>query len=86
MITSKLGLEKLKVQWGIRVRKEKKIKDIEKNRWVKVYWTEKQKDGMIYTKGKKKSITIKTVEECVIAIDNMVREERNLIKELKKRE
>lgn len=44
LITSKLGLKKLKVQWGIRARKEKKTKDIEKNKWVKVYWTEKQKD------------------------------------------
>lgn len=38
-----LSIEKLKIRWGIRVRRyEEKIKGMEEKRWVKICWKEKK--------------------------------------------
>jgi len=43
-ITRELGIEKLRIGWGLRARKfEEKIGEMEEKRWVKMCWREKQK-------------------------------------------
>lgn len=44
LIRRELRLDKLKIEWGIR-KYEEKIRDMEKTRWVKVYWRKKHKKG-----------------------------------------
>lgn len=44
-MSRELGLEKLRIRWGIRARKfEEKIKNMEDNRCVKLCWKEKEKE------------------------------------------
>lgn len=55
LITRKLGLERLKIRWGIRTRKyEVKIKDIDKDRWIGICWREKEEGGWIDRYGKER--------------------------------
>jgi len=48
IITRELGIEKLRIGWGLRARKfEEKIGEMEEKRWVKMCWREKQKEGSV---------------------------------------
>ena len=45
LIARELGLDKLRIKWGIRARRfEEKIKKMEEDRWIKKCWKEKEKD------------------------------------------
>ncbi|EZA51143.1 hypothetical protein X777_10435, partial [Ooceraea biroi] len=46
IITRELGIEKLKVRWGIRAKRfEEKIRKREDKDWIKMYWMEKKRKG-----------------------------------------
>lgn len=46
IVTRKLGIDKLKIRWGLRVRRyEEKIKEIEEYRWVRICWKEKKRNN-----------------------------------------
>lgn len=62
VIRRELGLEKLKINWGLRALKyEEKIREKEDNELLKVCWKKKKQQGTKrYTAKKGKSIIIKT--------------------------
>lgn len=48
-----LGIEKLKIRWGIRARRFEMIKRMEDTRWAKECWKEKRENGWKERYGKK---------------------------------
>jgi len=70
LMIKELGIEKLKIEWGIRARKyEEKIRIMEEDRWVKMCWKEKQKDGWKDLYGKERERYYNRNEWGTIAID-----------------
>lgn len=49
LMTRELAIEKLKIRWGITVRRfVEKIKDMDEDKWLKKCWREKEKrDGTV---------------------------------------
>jgi len=87
IITRELGIEKLRIGWGLRERKfEEKIGEMEEKRWVKMCWREKQKEGWKDLYGIEREKYYNRNGWGTIAIDNMSREERNIKEELRERE
>lgn len=86
-MSRELGIEKVRVNLEIRARKfQEKIRDMEENRCVKVCWNEKMENGWegLYVKEREKFNSRNGWG--VAAIDNMAKEERNLINEIRNRE
>lgn len=57
IVRRELGIEKLKIRWGIRARRyAEKIKGMEEERWVKICWEEKRNGNRkdIYSKEKER--------------------------------
>ena len=87
LVTRELGLGKLRVEWGIRARRyEEKIEEMGEERWVKMCWREKRRDGWKGVYGKEREKYYNRNGWGVSAIDSMPRAERNLIEELRERE
>lgn len=80
-------MEKLRIGWGLRASKfEEKVGEMEETRWVKICDLEEE------TKRRLEGF-VRSRERCynrngwrIIAVDNMVREERNLKDELRLRD
>jgi len=87
IITRELGIEKLRIRWGLKARKfEEKIGEMEEKRWVKMCWREKQKEGWKDLYGIEREKYYNRNGWGTIAIDNMSREKRNIKKELREKE
>lgn len=81
-------IEKFRVGWGMKVRKfEEKIREMEDSRLVKMYWKEKNLRRWKESYGLKKEEYYNRNGWGVIAVNGIaVKEERNLMKELRERD
>jgi len=76
VIMNELVIGKLEIEWGIRARKfEEKIKEMEENRWVKICWKKKQKEGWVDLYGKEREKYYNRNGLGIVAIDSMVKAE-----------
>lgn len=84
---AELGLEKLRIQWGICARKyEEKIKGMEVTRWVNRCWREKRKEGWKDLYGQEREKYYNRNGWGTVVVDDTAKEERDLKTELAERD
>lgn len=83
IISRELGIEKLKIRWGIRARRyEEKIKEKDDGSWVKVCWEEKRSGNWRDKYGRERERYYNRNGWEVSVIDRLANEDRGFEKEL----
>lgn len=88
LMSKELGIEKLKVRWGIKaIRFEERIKNLKEKSWVKRCWKEKEKEGWKDQYGLERKVYYNRNGWGIEAIENMGKEERKYLeKEIVRKE